>query len=134
MQNHLDQTVQRRKFYTILFFILAVAGGLKFYKQSFTTAFILFGAACVPWLAELILKPVSVAFFRGWMKFAEILGTINTYVIVTLLYFVMLTPVGLFLRFTGKARAYERESKKKRSSWIPVVDLRQLADRYTSPY
>ena len=134
MQNQKDQSKQRRNFYTILFFFLAAAGGFKFYREKHNAAYVLFGTALLPWATELIFRRASEMFFRGWMKFAEILGTINTYVIVTLIYFVMLTPVGIFLRLTGKARAYERESKKKRSSWLAISDTRPLAERYTSPY
>lgn len=134
MHNQKDQTKQRRNFYTILFFLASGIGGMKWYRGNHQTAYILFGASVVPWLMELTVKSVSAMFFRGWMKFGEFLGTINTYIIVTILYFGMLTPVGLFLRLTGKSRAYERDSKKKRSSWLPISDPRPLTERYTSPY
>jgi hypothetical protein len=134
MQNQKDQSKQRRGFYTILFFLVTAIGGWKLYRGQHQTAYTLFGASFLPWLTEVVAKSLSEKLFQRWMKFGELLGTVNTYIIVTILYFGMLTPVGLFLRLTGKARAYERDSKKKRSSWLSISDPRPLAERYTTPY
>ena len=45
-------------------------------------------------VAPRLLAPVE----RGWMRFAEVLGRINTRIILTLLYCVVITPVGWIVR------------------------------------
>jgi hypothetical protein len=45
-------------------------------------------------LAPSILGPVQ----RGWMAFAMVLGHINTRIILTVLYYLVMTPVGLVMR------------------------------------
>jgi hypothetical protein len=46
-------------------------------------------------LAPLLLAPVE----RAWMRFAEVIGRINTRIILTLLYYVVFTPVGIVRRW-----------------------------------
>lgn len=45
-------------------------------------------------LAPRLLGPVE----RGWMRFAEVLGRVNTSVILTVFYGLVMTPVGLIRR------------------------------------
>ena len=64
--------------------------------QAFGIASLIFflAAALVPGL----LRPV----FGPWMKFAEILGYINTRILLGLFYYVGVTPTGLLMRLAGK--------------------------------
>jgi hypothetical protein len=48
-------------------------------------------------VAPRILGPVE----RGWMRFAEVLGRVNSRIILTLLYYVVFTPVGIVRRWLG---------------------------------
>jgi Saxitoxin biosynthesis operon protein SxtJ len=45
-----------------------------------------------------LLRPA----FGPWMKFAEILGYINTRILLGLFYYVGVTPTGLLMRISGK--------------------------------
>jgi predicted Co/Zn/Cd cation transporter (cation efflux family) len=45
-----------------------------------------------------VLKPV----YRGWMFFALILAWINTRLILSLIFFLLITPMGLIMRLFGK--------------------------------
>jgi hypothetical protein len=64
--------------------------------QGFGIASLIFflAAALVPGL----LRP----FFGPWMKFAEILGYINTRILLGLFYYIGVTPTGLLMRLAGK--------------------------------
>lgn len=53
------------------------------------------GLLIIPGLiAPSILGPVQ----RGWMAFAMVLGHVNTRIILTVLYYLVMTPVGLIMR------------------------------------
>lgn len=53
------------------------------------------GLLIVPGLiAPAILGPVQ----RGWMAFAMVLGHVNTRIILTIMYYLVMTPVGLIMR------------------------------------
>jgi hypothetical protein len=64
-------------------------------------------------LAPSILGPVQ----RGWMAFAMVLGHINTRIILTVLYYLVMTPVGLVMRLFRDP--LDRSLKDTRDSqWI----------------
>jgi Saxitoxin biosynthesis operon protein SxtJ len=64
-------------------------------------------------IAPRILTPVE----RWWMRFAEALGRVNTRIILTVLYCLVITPVGLVRRWLGDP--LDRRMRDGRSSvWI----------------
>ena len=62
-----------------------------------------------PWIlaATLILPGVFMPFILGpvyriWMKFGHIMGRINTTIILTVVFYVMFTPVGMIMKIIGR--------------------------------
>jgi polyferredoxin len=56
-----------------------------------------------------ILKPV----FKVWMAIGEVLGWINTRIILSVLFYGLIVPIGFFLRMTKKdpmQRAFDRNA------------------------
>jgi Saxitoxin biosynthesis operon protein SxtJ len=113
--------------------IAAIVSAFLFWRartspaQGFLIASLLFFAvgALVPGL----LRPA----FGPWMKFAEILGYINTRILLGLFYYVGMTPTGLLMRLAGKdpmTRTFKQ--KDARTYWskpTPHVDGRRHFDR-----
>ncbi len=65
-------------------------------------------------IAPRLLGPVE----RGWMRFAEVLGYVNTRIILALLYCLVITPVGLVRRWL--ADPLDRRMRDGRTSvWVP---------------
>ena len=60
-----------------------------------------------------ILNP----FKRIWIKFGEILGKVIAPLVLSIVYFIVITPIGLFLRIFGKDLLGIKFLKKK-SYWI----------------
>lgn len=54
------------------------------------------------------LKPVH----RGWMKIGHVLGAINTKIILGIVYYGLITPMGLAMRFMGKDPMHRVLDKK----------------------
>ena len=52
-----------------------------------------------------------------WMIFAVILGWFMTKVILSLLFYLIITPIGLFLRIIGKDLLNLEEKKQQKSYW-----------------
>ena len=40
--------------------------------------------------------------YKAWMKFAHLLGWVNTRIILTLVYFLIMTPLALIFKVVGK--------------------------------
>ncbi|MDH4079259.1 MAG: SxtJ family membrane protein [Nitrospira sp.] len=49
-------------------------------------------------IAPLYLKQVH----RGWMKIGHVLGSINTRIILGIIYYLLITPMGIVMRLMGK--------------------------------
>ena len=65
-------------------------------------------------VAPTFLAPVE----RVWMRFAEVLGRVNTRLILTVLYYAVMTPVGLVRRW-HEDPLDRRLRDGRASSWIP---------------
>jgi len=100
---------------TIGFILLAIAAFLFFKdKDSYQTFLYISGALIIFGLIiPVILKPIYLA----WMTFAVILGWFMTRVILSLLFFIILTPLGLILRIVGKDFLNQKEQKELNSFW-----------------
>ena len=69
-------------------------------------------AAVVFFLVGALIPARLRPFYGPWMKFAEILGYINTRILLGLFFFVGITPTGLLMRLTGKdtmSRTFKRK-------------------------
>ncbi len=62
-----------------------------------------------------VLKPV----YRAWMKFAFLLGWVNTRILLGLFFYLVLTPIGLILRLTGKDLLDRRIDRAAATYWTP---------------
>ena len=52
-----------------------------------------------------------------WMKFAHLLGKLNSYLFLTLFYWILIGPAALVLKLLGKD-LLDRSPKKKHSYWV----------------
>jgi hypothetical protein len=71
---------------------------------------ILFGAS---YLAYPVMKPIHV----GWMKLAQVLAWVSTRVVLSLFFFLVLTPVGFVFRLVGRDLLDQRIDKSAPSYW-----------------
>ena len=105
-----------RKFGITIGVILLIIAGFLFWKEKESFQILLtFGVTlCILGIAiPIILKPI----YWVWMIFATILGWIMTRVILSLLFYIIITPIGLILRFFGKQFLELRWDKSKESYW-----------------
>ena len=97
----------------IIFLIIA---GFLYYqeKDSFQLFIYLAGSfSGLGIILPIILKP----FYMVWMIFAVILGWFMTKVILSLLFYLIITPIGLLLRIIGKDLLNLKEKKQQKSYW-----------------
>ena len=105
-----------RKFGITIGVILLIIAGFLFWKEKesfqiiLTVGTILFVLGI---LVPAILKPI----YWTWMIFATILGWIMTRVILSLLFYIIITPIGLIPRFFGKQFLELKWDKSKESYW-----------------
>lgn len=91
------------------------------------------GAAILFLLVGLVAPSLLRPAYGPWMKFSEILGYVNTRILLGLFFFAGVTPIGFFMRLAGKdpmGRTFKR--KGETSYWnkpTPHVDGARHFDR-----
>lgn len=88
-----------------IFFIIGL-WPLIFRGESFRVwAGVLAGGLLLP---ALVLPRSLGPIYRGWMAIGAVLGWINTRIILSLIFYVMFTPIGFFRRVVLKRDALQR--------------------------
>jgi len=68
-----------------------------------------------------------------WMKLASVLGFIMTHILLTLFFYLVMTPIGIILRIVGKDTLKLKSSKNSDTYWVPV-DVEGSVNRPDKPY
>jgi len=114
----IDASPKRIREFGITFFVvLSLIGWVLLYKgRSLGYTFLGVGVLFVvfgTW-APGPLKP----FYRAWMALALVLGFFTSRLILCILYYCVLTPIGVIMRLLGKDLLGRRWDKEARSYWI----------------
>jgi hypothetical protein len=81
------------------------------YLLALTAVFALLAAA-----APRVLEPIEVA----WMKLAGWLSIVMTFVVLTLAFFLVVTPLGLVRRLFGADSLHLKLDRSAATYWVPV--------------
>ena len=106
-----------RKFGITMGIVLTLLGGLLFWREKdyYFYFFILAAAFIIPGLAvPAVLKPIH----KVWMTISIILGWIMTRVILSVLFYFVVTPTGWLARLFGKQFLDLKIDKGVSSYWI----------------
>lgn len=66
----------------------------------------------------------SERFYSGWMKLGAALGYVNSRVLLSVMYYLVLTPVGTFRRTLGRDPLVRR-GPRQRTYWVTRAATRQ---------
>ena len=109
---------------TITSFALIVSGALlaiaayQWWRGASQTVLIaLLAVAAVLLLLAAIAPSLLRPVYRGWMYIGEALGWLNTRIILSLVFFLVVTPIGLLMRLFGRSPI---ETAKRDSYWTDV--------------
>jgi len=84
------------------------------------------------WLWALFLPVTLLPVYRGWIAVGNVLGWVNTRIILAIMFYLLFLPVGLFMRVMGKdpmARDIEKTLKTYR-----VERSRKNRNHVENPY
>ena len=98
----------------IVFLILALwplksGGDLRLWALALSLVFFILGI-----LNSKLLNPLN----KLWFKFGILLGSLVSPIVMGLVYFLVVTPVGLFMRFLGKDLLKTGKVKNSSTYWI----------------
>ena len=109
--------IENNKSFGVLFFavFLLIAiwpiiddGSLRVWSAVISILFLLLGLT-----NSKVLTPLK----KGWIKLGEILGKVIAPIIMGFIYFIIITPIGIFMRLIGKDLLNIKYNKNK-SYWI----------------
>lgn len=108
-----------REFGLLVGAVFSLLGLWWFYRGKFfsaATVFVIAGAALV--LFGLVAPRVLVVPRRWWMKLAEAMAYVSSRIILAIIFFLVLTPIGLIKRAMGWD-PLERRAASRESFWSP---------------
>ena len=97
------------------------------------------GKAVFPWLLTpglllIILGAIAPRtlkyIYLGWMGLALVLGFVVSHVILTVFFFLVITPIGLIARLAGKDFLRLKLDRHAKSYWIPREHGRKVVEDY----
>ncbi|MDH5639498.1 MAG: SxtJ family membrane protein [Nitrospinota bacterium] len=112
--------------------IMAVIGSVLLFKQS--GAYVYFYALSAFFAIFAAAAPMALLpFYRVWVKFAMKLAWVNTRLILGLVFYLAITPLGLIMRLFGTDFLDERLDRKASTYWKKKTHETGQA-RYSKPY
>ncbi|HJO05460.1 MAG TPA: SxtJ family membrane protein [Acidobacteriota bacterium] len=110
---------QLRKFGIVMAVAFASVGSLLLWRERPAGPYLLYvGAAFL--VTGLVVPRVLAPIERLWMALARVLQVVMTTLILTLTFFVVMTPMGFLLRLSGKDLLDKRRDPDAESYWVPV--------------
>ncbi len=107
---------QERQFGFLFAAVFTIVAFWPLWPLSVPNFYWLAGAGA--WLAAALALPKALApLYKGWMAFGHALGWINARIILGLVFFAVVTPIGLIMRLIGKDVLHVK-NKPGASYWI----------------
>ncbi len=123
-----------RQFGTGVAVILAVVIGIRALRHHdphvVTLGAIALAAAALAWTVPVVLLPL----FRLWMLLASGLLWVNTRILLGLVFYVMLTPLGLVSRLFGQDPLERRFDRNASTYWARRAPLSKDPARFRRQY
>ena len=125
---------QAQQFALMLPVVLGLLAALAWWRQNPRAGVGLLIAGPVICLLALALPPVWLRLFRLWMMFGAVLNFIMTRVILTVFFYLILTPFSLVMRLFGKKPLDLAWKDGKASYWVDKPTEENSLERYRKQY
>jgi len=109
-----------RQFGLIMAVPLSVIGGILVWKNRVAPGVLLLTLAGIFLLIGLVAPNLLRRIERAWMALAEKMGIVMTFLILTLTYVVVITPMGFIMRRLRKDLLEQKLDPKRSTYWKPV--------------
>ncbi len=84
-------------------------GNINFFLISISLIFLILGL-----LNSKILTPLN----KGWIKFGEVLGIIIAPIVMGVVFFLVVTPIGIMMKIIGKDLINKKINKNIKTYWL----------------
>jgi len=118
--NDLDTSPKEiKKFGLVIMVALTIIAAIIYFnsRDLIILAWLL-GSGIILLVFAFLLPKVLVPIYKIWMSFAFILGSIISRVILTILFYFIITPIGITIKILGKDILSLKIEREKESYWI----------------
>jgi hypothetical protein len=122
-----------KKFGITMGVILTIIGFFLLWKRNNNYNYILFLAAAF-FITGLILPSVLKPVYKVWMAIAVVMNFIMTKVIMAIIFYLIVTPVGLIASLTGKEFLDMKIDKSAKSYWIVKEKTQKVKADYEKQF
>lgn len=99
--------------------LILIFFSLKAYKaKNINLSLTLAGIAVALLIIYLIRKDFVIQFYKAWMRCASVIGIVISGICMVIIFYLVFTPVGIFLRFIRKDVLHLRQDKKLKTYWL----------------
>lgn len=133
MSSNLTDNREIRKFGGIALVFFGFLSALGFFMNKPLPTYI-FGSLAGLGLGFIIIPSPLRPIYTTWLKIAHFIGRIVTALILTLLYYLVITPSALIKRMLGGSPLPVKPNKQKMSYWVTRVEPAQPKERFLKRY
>ena len=133
MNSSLTDGKEIRRFGLIAFLFFGCLCALGLWRQKLIITS-LFGVLSFLGLGFLLFPRPLMPIYKGWVKIANFIGKIITTIILTLAYYLVITPSALVKRVFGGRPLPIRPDKNIDSYWVPRDEPSQPKERFIKRY
>ncbi|MCG8462339.1 MAG: SxtJ family membrane protein [Holophagales bacterium] len=125
--SHLDTTIPTlRRFGLVVGGIFVAIGAFLMWRQVGWAPILFWIGGPLVLLGALVPRVLRLVYL-GWMGIALVFGSIVTPILLTIFFFLVVTPLALFFRLIGRDALHRRLDRDAPSYWIDKEVL--IADR-----
>ena len=133
MNSSLTDSKEIRRFGLIAFLFFGCLCALGFWRQKVIITY-LFGVLSFLGLAFILFPRPLMPIYKGWVKVTNFIGKIITTIILTLAYYLVITPSALVKRIFGGRPLPTRPDENMDSYWVLRDEPSQPKERFIKRY
>ena len=122
-----------RRFGVIAFVFFGALSGIGFWTNKAVPAY-LFGFLSVLGCGFILMPTRLKPIYDGWVKIAHFIGKVVTTLVLTLMYYLVITPAALIKRLFGGRPLPVRPDKEASSYWVARTEPAQPKERFIKRY
>jgi hypothetical protein len=120
---------QARKSALLVAGVLLLIAAWNLYRGRMTVVVIFSSISAALILVGLFVPTAARGFHNGWMRFAAVLGHVNSRVLLTLMYYLAITPYGFISRLAGRD-PLRRRGARGETYWVERKRTRQAREQF----
>ena len=129
-----DETKDAVQFGVVIGIAALLFAAWEQYKGAYTGRTIALAIGVPALLLPFIARPIWMRLFRLWMKLATVISFVMSHLILAILFYLVVTPMGLVMRLLGKRPLDVTFKDGRPSYWKEKPEGEYTLERYRKLY